>query len=95
MEDFINVTLALNNLIASVYITDIEAKIPKLETKYKEQLFVSPGSLGELTDILKIAIKKILTLISKEYYTSLTQFFSEEGIIYYIESAFYKIITKE
>ena len=28
---FTNTTLALNNLIASVYITDIEAKIPKLE----------------------------------------------------------------
>jgi len=31
MGDFTNTTLALNNLIASVYITDIEAKIPKLE----------------------------------------------------------------
>lgn len=95
MENFTNVTLALDNLIVSVYITNIESKMPELQTKYGEQLFVNPGSLIELTDILKLAIKKVLSLISKDYYKLLLKFLSEEGLVFYIESAFYKIIVKE
>ena len=95
MEDFSNVTLALDTLITNIFITDIEPKIPKLENKYKEELFINQSSLVELTDMLKLSIKKVLTLISSDYNKVLMEFFSEEGLIYYIESSFYKIIMKE
>jgi hypothetical protein len=93
-QSFDIIIIPLDILINRIYLTEIESKIPDLQTKYGNTLFINPGSLSELSIIFKTAIKKLLTLLSKQYIELLKNFFSEDGLIYYIESAFYKIILK-
>ena len=94
-QNFKNDIEFLNQIISLVFLTDIKYKLEILHTKYKEELLKhTSGGVGEIEELLKKAIKKVLLSLSKEYILLITtKYFTEEGLTYYIVSMLRQSIT--
>jgi len=90
--DFENDIFALNVIIDLVYEQNVVPSLDNLLSKY-DSVLSNQGSVQELMTLLKPNINTVITMISSEYKTLLLQYFSDDGLIFYIYKMFQKHIS--
>jgi len=90
VSDFDNKIIPLENIIKLIYNRESSTYINELYRKYSHECLINESSIKELDEIIKKFTKKTLSMFSSQYLDSLN-FFSNDGLIYYIYSIYYEL----
>lgn len=89
MTNFEDDIFTLNVIIDLIYEQRIIPDLDKLSNKY-DNVLSNKGSIEELTNIFKPNISIVLTMVSPKYKNQLLQYFSDDGLIFYVYAMFQK-----
>jgi hypothetical protein len=86
----------LLDCVEIIFQTELLPFITTETHKYKETFLVSESSKKDFSTHIKLCVKKVLSLLSKQYINKLKLFYlSDEGLLMYIFSALYKLTNVE
>lgn len=85
----------LNIMIEIVFTKYCAAAVAKLKENYKDSVKNNNTSIDQIKEILTNGNKIVLQSISPTYLTKLKNVYSEDGIIFYIESGLKQLIDRQ
>lgn len=74
----------LDTLMTLIYDNSIKVSLGELHAKYKEDILKTTSANDEIKEIINVASKQALSLLSKRYRNRLLQFYNVDGLSYYV-----------